>query len=246
MDRHVGAGRGQDVAVIWDSPVSGRKEKWTYQRVLEEVEVLAGVLRQQRVGRGDVVLIYSMPISMGGGTYSYRSRSWQKSAIWRLMFASQYLVPMIPAALFGMLASARLGAIHAVVFGGFAAASLAQRIEASKPKVVLTASCGIEGAKGPLGYKSFIRGALQKSRFSPNKVMIWDREEHPWDGIEEAKGEVHWQDLIAKAKQKGIKAECVPIKSGEGLYIIYTSGQCNLQTIFQNQIFPLHVRLVKK
>ena len=146
------------------------------------------------------------------------------------------LVPMIPAALFGMLASTRLGAIHAVVFGGFAAASLAQRIEASKPKVILTASCGIEGSKGPLSYKPFIRGALQRSNFKPKKVMIWDREEHSWGRIEQADGEAHWQDMIAKAKIEGIKPECVPIKSGEGLYVIYTSGQYNLQIFLTSGI----------
>ena len=143
---------------------------------------------------------------------------------------------MIPAAVFAMLATVRLGAIHAVVFGGFAAASLAQRIEASEPKVVLTASCGIEGAKGPLAYKTFIRGALQKSRYKPNKVIIWDREELPWGEFDQGRGEVHWQTLTAQAEKDGVKAACVPISSAEGLYIIYTSGQYSPQSSFTQPV----------
>ncbi|KAH0388384.1 acyl-coenzyme A synthetase, partial [Aureobasidium melanogenum] len=117
VDRHVDAGNGQRTAIIWDSPVTGTQEKISYAQLAEEVAILAGVLREEGVKKGDVVLIY---------------------------------MPQIPAALIGILATARLGAIHAVVFGGFSAPSLAQRIDASKPRVVLTASCGIEGAKGAL------------------------------------------------------------------------------------------------
>ena len=154
-------------------------------------------------------------------------------------------VPMIPTALFAILATVRLGAIHAVVFGGFAAASLAQRIEASKPQVVLTASCGIEGAKGPLAYKPLIRGALQKSKHRPKKVMIWNREELPWGEFDEGSGEAHWQDLTAKAKEDGVKADCVPIKSGEGLYIIYTSGQYSPPTCPTQGVIIRCSRLIK-
>ena len=132
---------------------------------------------------------------------------------------------MVPAALFAILAVARLGAIHAVVFGGFAPTSLAQRIEASKPRAIMTASCGIEGAKGPLGYKRFIEGALEKSSFKPEKVIIWQREQLRWEPVEYSKGERQWHDLVKKAKGKGLKAESVPVKSHEGLYIIYTSGK---------------------
>jgi len=83
---------------------------------------------------------------------------------------------MILAALFAMLAIARLGAIHAVVFGGFSPPSLAQRVEASRPKVIMTASCGIEGNKGPMGYKHLIENAIKKSKFKPQKVIVWQRE----------------------------------------------------------------------
>jgi propionyl-CoA synthetase len=132
---------------------------------------------------------------------------------------------MIPSALFAMLAISRLGAIHAVVFGGFAPASLAQRIEASKPRAVMTASCGIEGAKKPTGYKSYVEGALEKSNFKPEKVIIWQREQLRWDPVAQEKGERDWQGLVEDAKARNVKADAVPIKSDDGVYIIYTSGK---------------------
>jgi len=192
IDRHVRDGNGEATAIIWDSPVTGSKEKYSYNQLLAEVETLAGVLREEGVKKGDVVLVY---------------------------------MPMIPAALFGILAITRLGAMHAVVFGGFAPASLAQRIEASKPRAILTASCGIEGAKGPSGYKSFIEGALDKSSFKPGKVIIWQRTEMRWDPVTEENGERDWQRLVKSAKNRGLKADAVSVKSSDGIYIIYTSGE---------------------
>ena len=135
------------------------------------------------------------------------------------------IVPMIPAALFAILAITRIGAIHAVVFGGFAPASLAQRINASKPRVIMTASCGIEGAKKPAAYQPLIEEALQKSKFQPPRVMIWQREQLKWEIGADAKKNVDWQKMVAQAKSKGLKGEVVPVKSNDGLYIIYTSGQ---------------------
>ena len=135
---------------------------------------------------------------------------------------------MIPAALFAILAISRLGAIHTVVFGGFAPASLAQRIEASRPRAVVTASCGIEGAKGPIDYKSFIEGALEKSPYKPEKVVIWQRAQLRWSPIRREMGERDWQALVKSAKSRGIKAEAVPVRSSDGLYIIYTSGTTGL------------------
>lgn len=132
---------------------------------------------------------------------------------------------MIPAALFAILAIARLGAIHTVVFGGFAPASLAQRIEASKAILVMTASCGIEGTKGPVSYKPFIEQAIEKSSHKPKKVLIWQREQLRWDPIEREKGEQVWQDLVESATDRKIKANAVSVGSDEGLYIIYTSGK---------------------
>ncbi|KAL8746062.1 MAG: hypothetical protein Q9190_001875 [Brigantiaea leucoxantha] len=131
---------------------------------------------------------------------------------------------MIPAALFAILAISRLGAIHAVVFGGFSPASLAQRIEASNPRLLMTASCGIEGTKGPVSYKPLVESALESSRIKPETVLVWQREQLRWDPLSEQKGESDWQNLVRSAKSRRIKADAIPVKSNDGLYIIYTSG----------------------
>lgn len=195
VTRHVDAGNGDKTAIIWDSPVTGRKEKISYAKLEEEVCILAGALREEGVQRGDVVIVY---------------------------------MPMIPAALIGMLAVARLGAVHAVVFGGFSASSLAQRIDSSKPKAILTASCGIEGAKGPLPYQPMVRGAIEQAKHKPFKVLIWQRDEHRWDNTDRLGGERTWQRVVKSAKDRGVRAENVAIKSNDSLYIIYTSGTTGL------------------
>ncbi|XPS97059.1 Propionate--CoA ligase [Ascochyta lentis] len=195
VDRHVANGNGTNVAIYWDSPVTNTKEKYTYEQILQEVETLAGVLREEGVKQGDVVLIY---------------------------------MPMIPAAIFAMLAIARLGAIHSVVFGGFSPAALAQRIEASRPVAVMTASCGIEGSKKPTGYKDMIEEAIQKSQVKPSKTIVWQREQLRWEPVIKEDGQRNWQRLVKSAKNRGLKAEAVPVKSGDGLYIIYTSGTTGL------------------
>ena len=261
IDRHVKNGHGDSTAIIWDSPVTNSKEKYTYSQLLTEVQTLAGVLREEGVQKGDVVLIYSketlrhrLPYSRGVREpesrvicrFPYLQNGWEclhesscsvstachalsRCRICLMLHGLVSLltssVPMIPAAVFAMLAVARLGAIHAVVFGGFAPASLAQRIEASKPRAIMTASCGIEGAKGPLDYKPFINGAIQKSSIKPEKVIVWQRDQCIWEPIDESKGERHWQRLIQNAKERGLTADNVPVKSNEGLYIIYTSGK---------------------
>lgn len=194
VDRHAKTG-GDNVAIHWDSPVTGQKEQYTYKQLLDEVETLAGVLREEGVKKGDVVLIY---------------------------------MPMIPAALFAMLAIARLGAIHSVVFGGFSPAALAQRIDASRPVAIMTASCGIEGSKKPSGYKSMIEGAVEKSSYKPSKTIVWQRDQLRWDPILKEEGQRNWQRLVKSAHNRGLKAEAVPVKSGDGLYIIYTSGTTGL------------------
>ncbi|KAL4792890.1 hypothetical protein BDV19DRAFT_241182 [Aspergillus venezuelensis] len=195
VDRHVHSGNGDNVAIVWDSAVTGSKEKWTYKQLLDEVEVLAGVLREEGVRKGDVVIIY---------------------------------MPMIPAALIGALAVARLGAIHAAVFGGFAAKSLAQRIEAAKPRAILTASCGIEGTKGPVPYRPLVEGAIEASSFKPDKVLIWQRDQLRWNNPHKLDGQRNWNRLVKSARMRGVRAGPVPVKSTDGLYIIYTSGTTGL------------------
>lgn len=131
---------------------------------------------------------------------------------------------MIPAALIGILAINRLGAIHAVVFGGFAAASLAQRIESSKPVAILTSSCGIDGNKPPISYKPFVREAIQLSSHKPSRVIVWQRDELWWDGLDKTVGERSWSKMVRSAKAREVKADCVPVAATDDIYIIYTSG----------------------
>ncbi|KAF1949329.1 acetyl-CoA synthetase-like protein [Byssothecium circinans] len=195
VDRHVRDGNGHNTAIYWDSPVTATKEKFTYQELLHQVETLAGVLREEGVKKGDIVLIY---------------------------------MPMIPAALFAMLAIARLGAIHTVVFGGFSPAALAQRMEASRPRAIMTASCGIEGNKEPTGYKKLIEEAIERSNFKPNKTIVWQRDQLRWDPVLKENGQRNWQRLVKSARNRGLKADAVPVKSEDGLYIIYTSGTTGL------------------
>lgn len=135
---------------------------------------------------------------------------------------------MIPAALIGILATNRLGAIHAAVFGGFAAAALAQRIEASRPAAILTASCGIDGAKPPTSYRPFVEEALRLSAWKPPRVIIWQREQLSWHPVRKTAGERSWQNLVKSARARKVKAECVPVGSTDGIYIIYTSGTTGL------------------
>ena len=135
---------------------------------------------------------------------------------------------MVPAALIGTLAVSRLGAIHAVVFGGFAAASLAQRIDASKPVAILTASCGIDGTKPPMPYKPFVEEAIRLSSHKPEKTIIWQRNELRWNKVNRLEGQRNWQHMASSAAKRGVRADCVPVKSSDGVYIIYTSGTTGL------------------
>jgi propionyl-CoA synthetase len=143
---------------------------------------------------------------------------------------------MIPAAIFAMLATVRLGAIHAVVFGGFSSPALAQRIEASKPRVIMTASCGIEGTKPPTPYRNLIEGAVSKSSFKPEKIIIWQRDQLRWSPVKKENGERNWQRLCKSARNRGVKAGPVPVLSNDGLYIIYTSGRFNLTRLHRHSI----------
>lgn len=131
---------------------------------------------------------------------------------------------MIPAALIAALAIVRLGAIHAAVFGGFAATSLAQRIEASRPRAIMTASCGVEGTKRVINYQPLVEEAVSKSSFKPDKVIVWQRDQLRWDPVRRLEGQRNWQKIVKSARDRGIRADAVPISSNDGLYIIYTSG----------------------
>ncbi|MDL2270143.1 AMP-binding protein, partial [Desulfosarcina sp. OttesenSCG-928-G17] len=141
LDLHVDSGRGDQPAVIYDSPVTDTIKIYTYLELRDEVARLAGVLRDQGVTKGDRVIIY---------------------------------MPMIPQALMAMLACARIGAIHSVVFGGFAANELATRINDATPKVIVSASCGIEGAK-IIPYKPLLDKAIEMAAFKPQSCIIFQR-----------------------------------------------------------------------
>jgi propionyl-CoA synthetase len=184
VDRHVAAGRGGQVAIIYDSPVTHTKHTITYAELQERVARLAGALKARGVQKGDRVVIY---------------------------------MPMVPEALEAMLACARLGAIHSVVFGGFAAHELAVRIDDAKPKCMIAASCGIEPGR-VVHYKPLLDGALAQAAHKPDFCVILQREQ------EVAKLE-EGRDLDWHAFQYGVEpADCVPVEGNHPAYILYTSG----------------------
>ena len=184
IDRHVEAGRGAQVAIIHDSPVTGTVHKITYGELKNRVASLAGALRAKGVGKGDRVIIY---------------------------------MPMVPEALEAMLACARIGAIHSVVFGGFAANELAVRIDDCQPKAIIAASCGIEPGR-TVHYKPLLDGAIDLARHKPDFCVIFQREQ------EVAKLE-DGRDFDWHAFQYGVEpADCVPVEGSHPAYILYTSG----------------------
>jgi len=185
IDRHVEAGHGDRLALIYDSPVTGNTvRKYTFSELRDEVAKFAGVLAAQGVGKGDRVIVY---------------------------------MPMVAEAAIAMLACARIGAVHSVVFGGFAANELAVRINDAKPKVIVSASCGIEGAK-IIEYKPLIDGAIELSASKPEKTIILQR---PQARCELKPGfDIDWAEAVASAQP----ADCVPVAATDPLYILYTSG----------------------
>jgi propionyl-CoA synthetase len=184
VDRHVERGRKNQTAVIYDSPVTGVVKRITYGQLLDEVALVAGMLKKNGVEKGDRVIIY---------------------------------MPMIPETLFAMLACARMGAIHSVVFGGFAPNELAVRIDDAKPKVILSASCGIE-PKGAIPYKPLLDKAIELCAHKPEKCFIFQRPQVKAELI--AGRDMDWQEALKEAKP----AECTTVRSTDPLYILYTSG----------------------
>lgn len=184
LDYHIEQGRGDQIALIYDSPVTNTKQKFTYNELKELVAKFAYVLQEQGVEKGDRVLIY---------------------------------MPMIPQAAIAMLACARVGAIHSVVFGGFAAKELAIRINDAEPKVIVSASCGIEIEK-IIPYKPLLDQAISIADHKPNNCIIYQREQLSADMV--ADRDYNWQTLM----QNAIEIAPVPFKSTDPLYVLYTSG----------------------
>ena len=183
LDRHVEGGRGDQAAVIYDSPVTDTVRSYSYREMQDQVARFAGVLRGLGVDKGDTVVVY---------------------------------MPMVPEALVAMLACARIGAVHSVVFGGFAAHELALRINDAQPKVVVSASCGIERDR-TIPYKPLLDAAIKEAKSKPERTVILQR-----SACLATMGErdVDWASAIAEAEP----ADCVPVKATDPLYILYTSG----------------------
>jgi propionyl-CoA synthetase len=184
LDLHIQQGRGQQAALIYDSPVTDTIKTYTYSELREQVALFAGVLAAQGVQKGDRVLIY---------------------------------MPMIPEAAIAMLATVRIGAVHSVVFGGFAANELATRINDAKPKVIVSASCGIE-VKRVIPYKPLLDGAIEMASSKPQKCIVFQR------AMEKAPlipgRDLDWNEAMAAATP----ADCVTVEATDPCYILYTSG----------------------
>ena len=184
LDRHVDNGRGDQTALVYDSPVTDTVTAYTYRELRDAVARFAGALAAQGVERGDRVIVY---------------------------------MPMVPEAVIAMLACARLGAVHSVVFGGFAANELASRIEDAQPKVIVAGSCGIEPGR-VVAYKPLLDAAIDMVDSKPERCVILQR---PMLEAElDPKRDIEWNDAVAAAEP----APCVPVEATDPLYILYTSG----------------------
>ncbi|AOY87435.1 propionyl-CoA synthetase [Marinobacter salinus] len=184
LDANIRAGRGNQTALIYDSPVTNTKRSYTYSELTDAVARFAGALKDRGISKGDRVIIY---------------------------------MPMIPEAAIAMLGCARIGAIHSVVFGGFAAHELAVRIDDAKPKAILTASCGIEITR-VIEYMPLVNKAIAQAVHKPECCIVYQRPQAQADM--QAGQDFDWQELVASAQP----ADPVPVKSTDPLYILYTSG----------------------
>jgi propionyl-CoA synthetase len=182
VDRHVDAGRGEQPALIYDSPVTGTGRTYTYRELRDEVAVTAGALRRLGVEKGDRVVIY---------------------------------MAMVPETVIAMLACARLGAVHSVVFGGFGARELAARVDDARPKVIIATSCGVEPTR-IVRYQPLVEAALAEASHRPEHLVMVQRPQAPASGD----GFVTWDAVRAGAEP----VDCVPVAATDPLYILYTSG----------------------
>lgn len=183
VDRHVRDGRGNQPAIIYDSPLTGRQETWSYRELLDQVSTFAGALANLGVTKGDRVVIY---------------------------------MPMIPQTVVAMLACARIGAIHSVVFGGFAPAELSARIDDAKPRVIVTASCGIEPTR-TIEYKPLVDAAIEMSDHQPEYVVVFQR---PQVLATMGERDLDWHSVMSAAEP----IDPVWVAATDPLYILYTSG----------------------
>ncbi len=188
VDRHVLGGRADQAALIYDSPITGTQQTYTYAELKSEVEALAAVLVDRGVGKGDRVMIY---------------------------------MPMIPQAAFAMLACARIGAVHSVVFGGFASAELATRIDDCAAKCVISASCGIEPGR-VIAYKPLLDGAIDMAENKPQSTVILQRKQQTCDLTDGR--DYDYASEVAAHKAAETQVDCVDVLATDPLYILYTSG----------------------
>ena len=184
LDYHVENGRADQTAIIYDSPMTNTKKKYTYRELCDEVALCAGMMKDLGVEKGDRVIIY---------------------------------MSMTPQALIAMYACARLGAIHSVVFGGFAPAELAVRIDDAKPKLIMSTSCGIE-IQRIIEYKPLVDKAISLAEHKPDYSVVLQRPEALADLNQSY--DIDWLEAVKKSQP----ADCTPVKGSDPLYILYTSG----------------------
>lgn len=184
IDKHVEDGFGDQVAIIYDSPVTQTIKKYTFLEVKTEVAKLAGGMQSLGLKKGDTAIIY---------------------------------MPMIPQAAFAMLACARIGVTHSVVFGGFAPHELAIRIDDCKPRAIITASSGVE-IQRLIAYKPLVDEAISLAEHKPKKVIVFNRKLGA--KVPFKKYDVDYDSLVYGSEE----TPCVPVNSTHPLYILHTSG----------------------